>query len=68
MSFVVGALIALIVVAICVALSSAQQTTPDTSRERKAPDVEEGRKIAVARGTVWVTSTQITVYHEPYDD
>lgn len=68
MAFAVGALIALVVVAICVAMTSAQQATTDTGRERNAPDVEEGRKIAVARGTVWVNSTQITVYHEPYDD
>ena len=63
------AIIALIV-AICACIMMANQ---NTSIDREAgssdsPNVEEGRKICVVRGTAWVTSTQITVYHEPYDD
>lgn len=68
MTVAVGIIIGL-VVALCVMLMMAnQQNTPDTSTERKTPTTEEGRRISVVRGTTWVTSTQITIYYNPYDD
>jgi uncharacterized membrane protein YozB (DUF420 family) len=60
------AIIALIValVAICVALNTNMDS--GNQAESNAPTSEEGRKIAVVRGTAWVSSTQITVWTNNY--
>lgn len=63
------AIIALIV-AVCACIMMAKRTTSsdEGGANNDNPDVEEGRRICVVRGTTWVTSTQITVYHDPYDE
>lgn len=60
------AIIALIValVAICVALNTNMDS--GNQAESNTPTSEEGRKIAVVRGTAWVSSTQITVWTGNY--
>lgn len=61
------AIIALIIalVVACVAMSSKKQSASSTS-EGDQPSTDEGRKIAVVRGTAWVSSTQITCWTNDY--
>lgn len=60
------AIIALIVaiVATCVAMNSKVKSS--NNAESNQPSSEEGRKIAVVRGTAWVKSTEITVWTDDY--
>ena len=57
---IVMAIIALVVaiVAMCIAMN--QKVSNDK------PSSEEGRKVAIVRGTAWVKSTQITVWTDTY--
>lgn len=61
------AIIALIValVVACVIMSNKKQSSSSTS-EGDQPSTDEGRKIAVVRGTAWVSSTQITCWTNDY--
>lgn len=61
------AIIALIIalVVACVTMSK-KQSSSSSSAESDQPSTEEGRKIAVVRGTAWVSSTQITCWTDDY--
>ena len=63
---VVIAIIALVVaiIATCVAMNSKVKSS--SNAESIQPSSEEGRKIAVVRGTAWVKSTEITVWTDDY--
>lgn len=61
------AIIALIIalVVACVTMGK-KQSSGSTSSEGDQPSTDEGRKIAVVRGTAWVSSTQITCWTNDY--
>ena len=40
--------------------------TNNNNAEVDTPTADEGRKIAVVRGTAWVTSSQITAWVDSY--
>ena len=48
----------------CVMMGKAQKG--GSAAESDQPSTEEGRKIAVVRGTAWVSSTQITCWTDDY--
>ncbi len=48
----------------CIAMN--QKVSNDSSADSSQPSSEEGRKVAIVRGTAWVKSTQITVWTDTY--
>lgn len=61
----VVAIIALVVAIIATCLAMNAKKTSNNA-ESSQPSSEEGRKIAVVRGTAWVKSTEITVWTNDY--
>lgn len=66
-----GTVVALIVVAVvalvaCIlALRGVRVQSSDGDNSDQTPSTDEGEKVCVVRGTVWVQSTQITAYLNP---
>lgn len=60
------AIIALIVALIVACVTMSKKQSSSSSAESDQPSTEEGRKIAVVRGTAWVSSTQITCWTDDY--
>lgn len=66
---IVCAIIAVVIAVCAIVMANKNMGGSDSgSSNQDAPTVDEGRKICVVRGTAWVTSTQITVYHKPYNE
>lgn len=64
----VAFLIAVAVVAIvaCIlALRGVRVSSENGDNSDQTPSTDEGEKVCVVRGTVWVQSTQITAYLNP---
>lgn len=59
-------IVLLLVALIAVCLAFQQPKVDSSTAENETPTTEEGRKIAVMRGTTWVTSTQITAWTDDY--
>lgn len=64
--FAVIGIIALIVALIVTLVTMNKKKTSSASADSDQPSTEEGRKIAVVRGTAWVSSTQITCWTDDY--
>lgn len=60
------AIIALIIALVVACVTMSQKKSSSSSAESDQPSTEEGRKIAVVRGTAWVSSTQITCWTDDY--
>ena len=60
------AVIALVVALIAICLAMKTPKTNSNNAEVDTPTADEGRKIAVVRGTAWVTSSQITAWVDSY--
>lgn len=60
------AIIALIVALIVACVTMSKKQSSSSSADSDQPSTEEGRKIAVVRGTAWVSSTQITCWTDDY--
>lgn len=60
------AIIALIIALIVACVTMSKKQSSSSSAESDQPSTEEGRKIAVVRGTAWVSSTQITCWTDDY--
>ena len=60
------AVIALVVALVAVCLLMKTPKTGNNNADSDTPNTEEGRKIAVVRGTTWVTSSQITAWLDPH--
>ena len=60
------AVIALVVALVAICLLMKTPKTGNNNADSDTPDKEEGRKIAVVRGTAWVTSSQITAWLDPH--
>ena len=68
MTSTVAYIIAVAVVAIvaCIlALRGVRVPSTDGDNSDQTPSTDEGEKVCVVRGTVWVQSTQITAYLNP---
>lgn len=68
MTSTVAYIIAVAVVAIvaCIlALRNVRVPSSDGDNSDQTPSTDEGEKVCVVRGTVWVQSTQITAYLNP---
>lgn len=68
MTSLVAYIIAVAVVALvaCIlALRSVRVPSSDGDNSDQTPSTDEGEKVCVVRGTVWVQSTQITAYLNP---
>lgn len=52
-------------VACILALRSVRVPSSDGDNSDQTPSTDEGEKVCVVRGTVWVQSTQITAYLNP---
>ena len=68
MTSTVAYIIAVAVVALvaCIlALRSVRVPSSDGDNSDQTPSTDEGEKVCVVRGTVWVQSTQITAYLNP---
>ena len=60
------AIIALVVALIVACVTMSKKQSASSSADSDQPSTEEGRKIAVVRGTAWVSSTQITCWTDDY--
>ena len=60
------AVIALVVALVAICLVMKTPKTSNNNADVDTPTSEEGRKIAVVRGTAWVTSSQITPWVDSY--
>ena len=60
------AIIALIIALVVACVTMSKKQSSGSSAESDQPSTEEGRKIAVVRGTAWVSSTQITCWTDDY--
>lgn len=60
------AIIALIIALVVACVTMSKKQSSSSSAESDQPSTEEGRKIAVVRGTAWVSSTQITCWTDDY--
>lgn len=60
------AIIALIIALVVACVTMSKKQSSSSSAESDQPSTEEGRKIAVVRGTAWVSSTQITCWTGDY--
>lgn len=60
------AIIALIIALIVACVTMSKKQSSSSSADSDQPSTEEGRKIAVVRGTAWVSSTQITCWTDDY--
>ena len=60
------AVIALVVALVAICLVMKTPKTSNNNADVDTPTPEEGRKIAVVRGTAWVTSSQITAWVDSY--
>ena len=60
------AIIALIIALIVACVTMSKKQSSSSSADSEQPSTEEGRKIAVVRGTAWVSSTQITCWTDDY--
>lgn len=60
------AIIALVVALIVACVAMSNKTSASSSADGDQPTTDEGRKIAVVRGTAWVSSTQITCWTDDY--
>ena len=60
------AVIALVVALVAICLVMKTPKTSNNNADVDTPTSEEGRKIAVVRGTAWVTSSQITAWADSY--
>lgn len=52
-------------VAVILALRGVRVPSTDGDNSDQTPSTDEGEKVCVVRGTVWVQSTQITAYLNP---
>lgn len=52
-------------VAVILALRGVRVPSSDGDNSDQTPSTDEGEKVCVVRGTVWVQSTQITAYLNP---
>lgn len=52
-------------VACILALRGVRVPSEDGDNSDQTPSTDEGEKVCVVRGTVWVQSTQITAYLNP---
>lgn len=58
--------VAIVAIVACIlALRSVRVPSSDGDNSDQAPSTNEGEKVCVVRGTVWVQSTQITAYLNP---
>lgn len=53
------------IVACILALRGVRVPSTDGDNSDQTPSTDEGEKVCVVRGTVWVQSTQITAYLNP---
>lgn len=60
------AIIALVVALIVACVAISKKSSSSSSADSDQPTTDEGRKIAVVRGTAWVSSTQITCWTDDY--
>lgn len=60
------AIIALIIALVVACVTMSKKPSSSSSADSDQPSTEEGRKIAVVRGTAWVSSTQITCWTDDY--
>lgn len=60
------AIIALIIALVVACVTMSKKQSSSSSADSDQPSTEEGRKIAVVRGTAWVSSTQITCWTDDY--
>lgn len=60
------AIIALVVALIVACVAISKKSSASSSADSDQPTTDEGRKIAVVRGTAWVSSTQITCWTDDY--
>lgn len=58
--------VAIVAIVACIlALRSVRVPSSDGDNSDQTPSTDEGEKVCVVRGTVWVQSTQITAYLNP---
>lgn len=58
--------VAIVAIVACIlALRSVRVPSTDGDNSDQTPSTNEGEKVCVVRGTVWVQSTQITAYLNP---
>lgn len=58
--------VAIVAIVACIlALRSVRVPSSDGDNSDQTPSTNEGEKVCVVRGTVWVQSTQITAYLNP---
>lgn len=60
------AIVALIIALVVACVTMSKKQSSSSSADSDQPSTEEGRKIAVVRGTAWVSSTQITCWTDDY--
>jgi hypothetical protein len=60
------AIIALIIALVVACVTMSKKQSSSSSADSDQPSTDEGRKIAVVRGTAWVSSTQITCWTDDY--
>ncbi len=58
--------VAIVAIVACIlALRNVRVPSSDGDNSDQTPSTDEGEKVCVVRGTVWVQSTQITAYLNP---
>ena len=58
--------VAIVAIVACIlALRSVRVPSSGGDNSDQTPSTDEGEKVCVVRGTVWVQSTQITAYLNP---
>lgn len=62
----VFAIIALVVAIVAMFIALNMKSKTSKSSDANMPQSEEGRKIAIVRGTAWVKSTEITAWTDSY--